>query len=139
MTEHLNEEPADITGYEISKPARAQKSTSREVTTREPETGKVEVMPRAIDWPSMASAGKPHGSSIQNVLHFCEVTSIQAKFNEFDGRTYVCIGDKDQELDDWALVEVMRQMHKCGCRCTMHCWQSAISIGSILSASIWTG
>jgi len=123
MTDRENDEPSDLTVAEVLEALRSSKSehkdnsTSREIIVSKPETGQVERLPREPEWPSMASKGKPHGSSIENVLYFCslEDVAIQAKFNEFDGRTYVCIGDNDQELDDPALVEVMRQMHKCGC------------------------
>jgi Virulence-associated protein E-like domain len=95
-------------------------STSRELTQRASEPGQAtRISNDKLEWPSMASKSKPHGSSIENVLYFCglEQVAIQAKFNEFDGRTYVCIGNDrpQEELNDPALVEVMRQMHKCGC------------------------
>jgi Virulence-associated protein E-like domain len=121
MTDRDNEahDLDDLLATEIVEPKnkRNGNDTSRELTVPKPETGNVERLPSELKWPSMASTSKPHGGSIENVLYFCslEDVAIQAKFNEFDGRTYVCIGDKDQELDDPALVEVMRHMHKCGC------------------------
>jgi hypothetical protein len=113
--DRVNASPTRQTN-DVSK--RGSDGGSRELTTSEPEAGTVIRLARGIEWPSWAGKDKPHGSSIENVLHFCELedVAIQAKFNEFDGRDYVCIGDNEQqELDDHALVEVMRLMHKCGC------------------------
>jgi hypothetical protein len=80
------------------------------------------------DWPTKTKQGLADGRSIVNVTWFCENYGIQAKFNEFDLRTYVVIDDKtkspqeavkdQRELDDPVILEVQHRLHEVNCLAT---------------------
>jgi hypothetical protein len=129
---HLEDEPADLSGDYFVPKQRAKRALQITVA---PNNGnglakgtkkEAKRTDEKEDWPNVSKqSGMPDGRAMANVVWFCKRNGIQARYNEFDRRTYVVIDDpektaeeavKDQrEVDDPVIREVQYRMNIAKC------------------------